>query len=453
MVSATANLALAPGAGPVAKGEWRGGYPWFVVAILFVGYCFSAIDARVLTLMVGPIQSDLGLSDFEMGMLQGFAFAILYSIAALPIGRFVDRTHRRSTLIVWGVAFWSLMTAACGFATSFMGLFVARVGVGVGEATLSPTAYSLISDYFDRKRRALAISFYAIGYPIGGGLALLIGGWLLTHFTRQGGMSLPLLGQFAPWQAVFVCVAAPGVFVALAMLLIREPPRRELAQNLAQRTSLREGFAYIRQRKLLFGSLIGSLGLIALLAIGTALWFPTFLIRTYRLTPGEVGVYYGGVMLVCGTAGTLFGGWLSGRLMRAGRADANMRIVLLSTLLKGFPLVLAPLMPSATLALTLMALGTLIGQASQGVMLAAIQDVTPNQLRGQVTAIALLTVNLLGMGMGASVIAAITDFGFGDQGALRYSIAITGAVTLPLIVGMLVAALPHYRREVEFLSG
>lgn len=429
-----------------------GAYPWFVVAILFVGYCFSAIDARVLTLMVEPIQRDLGLSDFRMGLLQGFAFAILYSIAALPIGRYVDRTHRRARLIVWGVLFWSLMTAACGLSSTFIGLFLARVGVGVGEATLSPTAYSLISDYFDRRRRALAISFYAIGYPIGGGLALLIGGALLMYFTARGGVTLPLLGELAPWQAVFVCVAAPGIFVAAAMALIREPPRRELTRELTETNSLREGLNYILQRKLLFGSLIGSLGLIALLAIGTALWFPTFLIRTFGMTPGEVGARYGVIMLVCGTIGTLSGGWLSGRLLHSGRADANMRIVLFSTILKGVPLILAPLMPTANLALGMMALGTLIGQASQGVMLAAIQDVTPNQLRGQVNAIALLFVNLLGMGLGAAVIAAITDFGFGDQGALRYSIAITGAITLPLIIMMLVAALPHYRREVEHLS-
>ena len=448
MVAASPTLSAGDGAAPHRGGAFR----WLVVAILFVGYCFSAIDARVLTLMVEPIQRDLGLSDFEMGLLQGFAFSILYSMAALPIGRYVDRAKRRSVLIFWGVLFWSLMTAMCGFASSFVGLFIARVGVGVGEATLSPTAYSLISDYFERKRRALAISFYAIGYPIGGGLALLIGGWLITHFTDQGGLILPLLGDFEPWQAVFLCVAAPGVLIAAAMLLIREPPRQELAKELAQQSTLREGFDYVMQRKVLFGSLIGSLGLIALLAIGTALWFPTFLIRTYSMSPGDVGIYYGGVMLVFGTVGTLFGGWLSGRLMHSGRADANMRIVLFSTLLKGFPLILAPLMPSATLALAMMALGTLIGQASQGVMLAAIQDVTPNQLRGQVTAIALLAVNLLGMGLGASVIAAITDFGFGDQGALRYSIAITGAVTLPLILIMLVAALPHYRRAVEQLA-
>ena len=446
MVTATASEGQGPQEGAATKG---GFYRWLVVAILFTGYCFSAIDARVLTLMVEPIQRDLGLSDFEISLLQGFAFSLLYSIAALPIGRFVDRTKRRATLIVWGVIFWSAMTAACGFTSSFIGLFLARVGVGVGEATLSPTAYSLISDYFERRRRALAISFYAIGYPIGGGLALLIGGWLLARFTKTGGATLPWLGSFEPWQMVFLCVAAPGILVAAMMMTIREPARQELAANLSVQSSLREGFDYISERWALFGSLIGSLSLIALLAIGTALWFPTFLIRSYGMSPAEVGMSYGIVMLVCGTIGTLAGGWFAGRLMQSGRADANMRVVLIATLLKGVPLVIAPLMPTAFWSLFMMAIGTLIGQASQGVMLTAIQDVTPNQLRGQVTAISLLFVNLVGMGLGASVIAAITDFGFGDQAALGYSIAIAGAVVLPLIIGLLLVALPHYRRAIE----
>ena len=447
MVTAAVTEESAVGAAPS-----RGAYRWLVVAILFVGYCFSAIDARVLTLMVEPIQRDLNLSDFEISLLQGFAFSLLYSIAALPIGRFVDRTKRRATLIVWGVLFWSAMTAACGFTSSFIGLFLARVGVGVGEATLSPTAYSLISDYFERRRRALAISFYAIGYPIGGGLALLIGGWLLARFTKAGGATLPWLGSFEPWQMVFLCVAAPGLIVAALMMMIREPARQELAANLSVQSSLREGFDYISERWALFGSLIGSLALIALLAIGTALWFPTFLIRSYGMSPAEVGMSYGMIMLTCGTFGTLSGGWLAGRLMQGGRADANMRVVLIATLLKGVPLIIAPLMPTAFWSLTMMAIGTLIGQASQGVMLTAIQDVTPNQLRGQVTAISLLCVNLVGMGLGASVIAAITDFGFGDQAALGYSIAIAGAVVLPLIVALLLVALPHYRRAVESLA-
>ncbi len=441
-------LRLAPAVVRERSGAWR----WAVVAILFLGYCFSAIDARVLTLLVGVIQRDLGLTDFEMSLLQGFAFSILYCLAAIPVGRFVDTTNRRAWLIFWGVLFWSAMTAACGFAAGFAGLFIARVGVGVGEATLSPTAYSLISDYFDRRRRALAISFYAIGYPIGGGLALLIGGWLFARLSVAGGLTLPLLGHFAPWQAVFLCVAAPGIAVAALMLLIREPPRRELSEDLPERSSLGEAWRYVLERKRLYGCLIGSLALVALLAIGTSLWFPTFLMRTYGMTPAEVGVRYGLVMLGCGTVGTLAGGWISGRMMQAGRADANMRVVLIATLLKGAPLVAAPLMPTATLSLALMALGTLIGQASQGVMLAAVQDVTPNQLRGQLTAIALLAVNLVGAGLGSSVIAGITDFGFGQQSALRYSIAITGALTLPAITALLVIALPHYRREVARLS-
>ncbi|WP_176593644.1 MFS transporter [Sphingobium sp. EM0848] len=449
MVTAAASGAPAADR-PAMKAAMPGSvYRWLVVTILFAGYCFSAIDARVLTLMVEPIQKDLGLGDFGMSLLQGFAFSVLYSVAALPIGRFVDRTKRRATLIVWGVVLWSAMTAACGFTSSFIGLFLARVGVGVGEATLSPTAYSLISDYFERRRRALAISFYAVGYPIGGGLALLLGGWLLGHFTKTGGWTLPLLGTFAPWQAVFLCVAAPGLILAALMMTIREPVRQDVAADISAKSSLREGFDYIAQRWMLFGSLIGSLSLIALLAIGTALWFPTFLIRSYGMTPTEVGLFYGLVMLVCGTVGTLSGGWLAGKLMQGGRADANMRVVLIATLLKGLPIIAAPLMPTAFLSLTMMAIGTLLGQASQGVMLAAIQDVTPNQLRGQVTAISLLCVNLVGTGLGASVIAAITDFGFGNQAALGYSIAIAGAVVLPVIVALLLMVLPHYRRAVE----
>ncbi len=444
--------AAAVPAGTQVRPATESSYSWLVVGLLFVGYCFSAIDARVLTLMVEPIQRDLKLTDFEMSLLQGFAFSLLYSVAAIPIGRAVDRAGRRANLIAWGVAFWSAMTAACGFASGFLSLFLARVGVGVGEATLSPTAYSLISDYFERKRRALAISFYAIGYPIGGGLALLIGGWLLTKFTKTGGVVLPALGHFEPWQLVFLSVALPGIPIALLMATIREPARRGVAANLGRQTTLREGYDYIMANRVLYGSLIGSLALIALLAIGTSLWFPTFLIRTYKMTPGQVGLTYGTVMLVCGTIGTLTGGWLSGRLMRSGHADANMRIVLWATFLKGAPLVAAPLMPTPFLSLAFMALGTLIGQASQGVMLAAIQDVTPNQLRGQVTAIALFFVNLVGAGLGATVIASITDFGFGDKSALRYSIAITGTVTLPIIVAMLMLAIPHYRRAVMGLN-
>lgn len=429
-----------------------GFYRWYVVAVLFLAYSFSAIDARVLTLLVIPIKQDLGLTDFQISLLQGFAFALLYSIAAIPIGRMVDGAQKRRRLITYGVLFWSVMTMACGAARSFGALFAARVGVGIGEATLSPTAYSLISDYFDKRRRALAISFYAIGYPIGGGLALIIGALLLSKFTAEGVVELPILGVLQPWQMVFIMVGLPGAIVALLVATIREPKRRDLAKGYSGAVPLRDVLAYVRERWVLYGMLIGSTSLIGMLAIGVSLWYPTFLIRTYGLSTDQVGLYYGMLMLICGTIGTIGGGWISGLLVQRGQADANMRIVLVATVLKGLPLIIGPLMPTATLALAFMAVGTLIGQASQGVMLAAIQDVTPNQLRGQVTALTLLGVNLIGLGLGASFIAAITDFGFGDEGAIRYSIVIAGAVLLPAIVGLILAGMPAYRRALKEMA-
>ncbi|HLU92375.1 MAG TPA: MFS transporter [Pedomonas sp.] len=422
-------------------------YPWYVAGILSLAYCFSAIDARVLTLLVIPIKEDLALTDFQISLLQGFAFALFYSVAAIPIGRLVDTVSRRTRIIVVGVVLWSIMTMMCGLARSFWQLFAARIGVGMGEATLSPTAYSLLSDYFEPKRRALAISLYAIGYPIGGGLALIIGGVLLQFFTARGGGSLPIIGALEPWQMVFIAVGLPGVIIAALIMTIREPVRRELAKGYEDRAMpLSETFAYLKTHWKVYGMLIGAISLIGMLAIGSSLWYPTFLIRTYQLPVAEVGLYYGGVMLVCGTIGTIAGGWMSGKLMSKGQSDANIRIVLVTTVLKAFPLIIGPLMPSATLALTCMALGTLIGQGAQGVMISAIQDVTPNQLRGQVMALTLLCVNLVGLGLGASFIAAITDFGFGDESAIRYSIAIAGAVLLPLIVTIILAGLPVYRR-------
>ncbi len=445
--------AAVPTTSPAPDVKEGGAYRWYVVAVLFLAYSFSAIDARVLTLLVMPIKQDLGLSDFEISLLQGFAFALLYSLAAIPIGRLVDSSPKRTRIVVYGVIFWSLMTSLCGFARGFFTLFLARVGVGVGEATLSPSAYSLISDYFDKKRRALAVSFYAIGYPIGGGLALILGALLLRHFTAHGDYDLGFLGTFKPWQMVFIVVGLPGVLIAVLVTTIKEPPRRDLAPGYGSKAMpLRDVLAYVRARWKLYGMLIGTTSLIAMLAIGVTLWYPTFLIRTYGMTTTEVGLYYGLVMLICGTVGTIGGGWVSGYLMSRGQSDANMKIVLVATLLKALPLIIGPLMPTPFLALSFMAVGTLIGQASQGVLLAAIQDVTPNQMRGQVTAVTLLSVNLIGTGLGASFIAAVTDFGFGDEGALRYSIVITGLIMLPAICGLIWAGLPTYRRALREMN-
>jgi MFS family permease len=428
-------------------------YRWYVVAVLFVAYAFSAIDARILTLLVVPLKASMQLSDFQISLLQGFAFALLYSVAALPVGRMVDGSPRRPRLIVWGIILWSAMTMCCGLAKNFSMLFLARVGVGVGEATLSPSAYSLISDYFPKDKRALAISFYAIGYPIGGGLALILGGILLNYFTTTDMSGWGLFSGFEPWQLVFIAVGAPGIFIAILVASIRDPGRREsggIGKDAV--VPIRQVIAYLKHRWKLYSILMGVTALSGLLSIGTSLWYPTFLIRTYGMSAMDVGFYYGTLMLVCGTVGTLAGGWLSGVLQRRGTVDSNLRIMFVATCVKALPLVVGPLMPTATLALTFMAVGTLVGQASQGVILTAIQDVTPNRLRGQVTALTLLAVNLIGLGFGSSIIAAFTDFVFGDEQALRYSIALTGAIFLPIMAFMLAKGMALYRAEIANLD-
>jgi MFS family permease len=241
--------------------------------------------------------------------------------------------------------------------------------------------------------------------------------------------------------------------VAGLVATIRDPGRQESGVFVGNSSvPIKQVYAYIASRWKLYFILIGVTALSGLLAIGTALWYPTFLIRTYGMSPLEVGFYYGTIMLVCGTAGTLAGGWLSGYLQRRGNVDANLKIMFFATVLKALPLVIGPLMPTATLALSFVAIGTLIGQASQGVILTAIQDVTPNRLRGQVTALALLAVNLIGLGLGSSIIAGLTDFVFRDEQALRYSIALTGAVFLPIMALMLAGGMGIYRREMASME-
>lgn len=449
--------AVEPVAGRTAMKEraTTGPYRWYVVIVLFIAYSFSAIDARVLTLLVVPIKESMKLTDFEIGLLQGFAFAIFYSIACLPIGRIVDGTNKRSLLMTVGVLFWSFMTMVCGFASSFATLFAARVGVGMGEATLSPTAYSVISDYFDKTRRALAISIYAIGYPIGGGLALIIGGGLLSYFANSTPTGIGFFDQMEAWQKVFIMVGLPGVLVAALVFSIREPARQETAGigSADAGVPLKEALSYIASRWRVYGMLIGVTSLSGLLSIGVSLWYPTFLVRTYAMSTGEVGLYYGLLMLICGTIGTVTGGLVSGMLVKKGSQNANLQIVLTTTILKSIPLILGVLMPTAFLALSLMAIATLIGQSAQGVLLTAIQDVTPNRLRGQVTAITLLSVNLIGLGLGSTIIATFTDFLFKDEQAIRYSIVLTGVLVLPTMVLLLVKGMKHYRQALADIRG
>ena len=421
----------------------------YALALLFVAYILSFVDRQILSLLVGPIREDFGISDFEFSLLQGAAFAILYTFAGLPLGRLADRYSRR--LIISGsVMFWSLMTVACGLTRNFGQLFVARMGVGVGEAGLSPAAYSLILDSFRPQHAGYAMSFYKLGVKIGAGLALVIGGVLFEFYTSLGALSLPVVGSIAPWQATIITVGAPGLLLALLLLTVREPSRKALVTNADGSTAsalpLSTVARFIWQRKRVYLSLFFGASMMAMAGYGNAAWYPEFLFRNYGLSKSEAGTSYGTIVITAGSLGVLFGAWFANQLARRGHLDAYVRTILVTSALTIVPSVAAPLAGSAQWTLLLLWPAEFLSASYIGVLAMAMVVITPNQMRGQITAVYIFVTNMLGLAVGASVLAAFTDFVYQDESLLHYSIASINVLFYPIAAILFLYCMPAYRQ-------
>jgi MFS family permease len=421
-------------------------YPWFVVAILMVAYVFSFVDRQILNLLVGPIRRDLGISDTQMSLLMGFSFAVFYTVMGIPLGKLADSKSRRG-LIAAGVVVWSVMTALCGTAKLYWHLLLARIGVGVGEAALSPAAYSMIADYFPPSKRATAISVYSMGIYVGSGLAFLVGGLVIQFVSAQGEIVLPLVGATRPWQVVFFVLGGAGILFSAAFLLVREPPRHGVKVGDSAAT-LGELWAHLKanRRTVLCHNL--GFSALAFCSYGTGAWIPTFFIRTFGWTPGEVGLVYGLVAMFAGSAGIIFGGRLADRWLRQGIDDASLRVgVWAASLLIPFSVIYL-LMPSGGLAAALMVPMVFLVAMPFGAAPAAIQEIMPNRLRGQASAIYLFLVNLVGLGLGPTAVALVTDYVFHDDLAVRYSMIIVGCSACVVAAITLSAGLKPYRTSV-----
>src|SRR6185437_13950526 len=224
-------------------------YPWYATGVLMLAYVFSYLDRQILYLMVGPIRRDLHITDFEFSLLSGAAFGIFYTFMGLPIGWLADRVNRKK-LIAVGVTAWSIMTILCGVAQSYGLLFLARIGVGVGEATLSPAAYSFLSDSFDKVRLPRAMSMYGLGLFIGAGLALIVGGEIIGAVDKWGDVSIPVLGTLRSWHLVFVMVGVPGLVVALWVSTLREPVRTGVGHTVKGEFPLAQVWRFIADKPL-----------------------------------------------------------------------------------------------------------------------------------------------------------------------------------------------------------
>lgn len=414
-------------------------YEWYVVALCMVAYIFSFVDRQILALMIEPIKADLQISDTQFSLLHGLAFSLFYAFMGMPIAYLADRFSRPKIIAV-GVVVWSLMTAACGLSKNFLHMFLARIGVGVGEAALSPSAYSMFSDMFPKEKLGRAVGIYSIGSFVGGGLAFLVGGYVIAMLKDMNTIEVAFLGAMKAWQLAFFIVGLPGIVVGLLIwLTVRDPARKGLqvdAQGRARKVALGDGLRFLDRHRATFTCHYLGFSFYAMALFCLMSWSPALYIRKFGLTPVEAGYMLGTVLLVANTAGVLFGGWLTDYLAKQGHQDAAMRTGVIGALGMAVPAVLFSQVDQLWLSVSLLVPAMFFASFPMPASTAAMQILAPNQVRAQVSAVFLLISNLLGLGLGTTLVALLTDRYFGSPAAVgsSMSLVIAGASVLTVLL-------------------
>lgn len=416
---------------------------WYAVTVLCLALLVSFTDRLVINLVVDPIRSALSLTDFEISLLQGVGFAVIFALAGLPSGRLADWANRRN-VIVAGISLWSAATVACGLAGDFWSFFAARIGVGLGEAALIPAASSLIIDCFSPRRRGTALGIFSLGATFGTGTALFVGGVVLGLSAAGWFDGVPLIGSLEPWRQLFLLVGIPGFALVPLLLLIREP-RRGHSSGLLPLAGvmghlLADNGAVLRVC-LVKGALgIGDYALIS--------WLPTLLQRTYAMTPLEAGGLVALSITTSGVIASVAGGALSDWFVR--RWGVPTRVVLLLacyslTLVGAAATFFAGTGEQAAIAFAIWALGSISGYVIGHVVM---QEGVPNEMRATTIALSLTITALLGIGMGPTLVPLVAEHVFDGAGALQAAMA---SVSLAAALLALVIVLPSIRRGIGFL--
>ena len=415
-----------------------GSYPshtqaWYGVVILTLAYVLSFLDRQLLSLVVTDIKTDLELTDSQMSIILGFAFALFYTTMGIPIGRLADKKSRK-TIIAIGISFWCLMTAVTGIIKTYLQLFIARVGVGVGEATLSPSALSMISDYFPKEKRGTAMGFFNMGVSVGSGIALILGGQIVAYFADFPPIILPIVGQIYEWQALFIFIGIPGLLVALLMTTVKEPSRKGKMKILtksgdtSEEISIKETIRFIYERKEAYGWLFLSMACSVLMGYAFLSWLPTMYMRAYDVSISTITLWLGVAFLLGGPFGAIMSGWLGDKLYPKNNNSSHVMLFAYSMIVLTVAATLVPLMPTYQTA-TLMFMPQIIMAAGQTALApVAMINITPNQIRGQVTAVYFFVISMTGYTLGPTSVALITDFVFKDESLITYSISIVSLV-------------------------
>ncbi len=405
---------------------------WGSVGILLIFSLFSFLDRQIIALLVDPIKADLGLTDTQLGLLQGLAFALLYAVAGLPIGWAADRYPRRIILFL-GITIWSIASASCGLARNFWQMFVGRTFVGIGEASMAPTAVSLISDLFPRDKVATPLGVYSAGFYIGGGVALTVGGWVVSLFAGRPSVLLPIVGQVAPWQAVLIATGLPGVVVALLAFAIYEPRSNEHLRAIRAQPAQASVSAFLRERWKVVSIAYGGFGIAAFVSYAITAWTPTYFIRVFKWTATDVGWTYGLIIGLAGAFGAFFGGVVMDRIYRRGHTDAYFLVAGIASLIATPLFAGAYFVASPAVALAMLCGGLIMFGAISAGSYSTWQKIAPRAVRGRVTAAYVLIGAIVGSGLGPVSTALVTDYVMRDPFAVGTSIALISALSFPVM--------------------
>jgi len=437
---------------PAADPPWPSARTgWWATTVLFLLYTLSFIDRTVLNLLVEPIKHALAISDFEISLLQGMTFALFYTVFGLFIGTLVDTRPRRMVVFA-GVFLWSFATSGCGLAVRYWQLALARVGVAVGEASLAPAGYSLLSDLFPPRKLALPMSVMGAGASVGSAVAFIIGGAILASVPAEG-IAIADLVVLHGWQVAFLVVGIPGLLLAPLIFTFREPIRRlsreESGQDIA---TSREVWRYMHaNRRFYYGHFLG-FGVYSMINYGVSSWLATFFVRHHGYSVPDAGYAAGSLMLLVGLPGSVLMGLIVDRWFAAGRLDAHLRFITIAFVVQTVCVVIG--FSASNPMVSMVALAPQIALAPfTGVAAAALQITTPGRMRGRISAVYLLVFNLLGLGLGPTIVASMTDFVFRDEKMIGYSIIATYLLLAPVGMALMLWAAPEMRRRLTGEAG
>jgi predicted MFS family arabinose efflux permease len=407
-------------AGPAAVREAPGpsrAYRRYALAVLTSVYVSNFVDRQILSILLEPIKQSFGLSDTQLGFLSGISFAIFYATLGLPIALWADRGNRRN-IIALSTAVFSVMTALCGLAQSFVQLALARIGVGIGEAGSSPPSHSIVADLYQPHERATAMAIFALGVNIGILIGFLAGGWM---------------NEFFGWRAAFMVVGLPGLLLALLVrLTLKEPPRGQSEGRDQEAHSaappLGEAFRTFWRVRSLRHIAIGAM-LNSFVGYGVVAWVPAFLIRSFGMTTGDVGTALALIIGIVGGGGTFLGGYFADKL---ARRDVRWNMWLIGACVGGgTPFVFGVyLAPDAFWSLLFFFVPAAVGSLYLGPSLAMVQGLVPLRMRTVASAVLLFIINIIGLGLGPQTVGIVSDLlapRFGDE-SLRYALLLVGLI-------------------------